>query len=509
MRAAARRCLAMAVLACAAIVVAASPGAAQPRTPTTSLARDKADTRKAAVAPRGPLLAVVSIARQRIQVYDRAGVVAQAPVSTGMAGHRTPTGVFSILQRSRFHRSNIYSNAPMPYMQRLTWSGIALHAGVLPGYPASHGCIRMPYAFATELWAMTRLGTRVVVAPDDATPAEIDHPRLPVPRLVPPPPGDADSVAEAAGVYGPGAATGGAAAGVKVADADGRIGPPSGRPVDPYRRAVALKAKAAADAVAAAKAAGGAADAAAARATEARSAVLALRKAESALAMAERRRERAARAAAPAAAPGSQAAERAVVALAAAEEALSEARRTAEEAWLLEAAARQEAFEASSAAAEAREASRVATAAVKAAERTLEPISIFVSRKAGKVFIRQGWVPIHEAPIAFAPEAPPLGTHLYVAMAPDADAGQMRWLSVSLPASPPRRQPRRHRQEAAATPVPAHVQATAASVLGRFEFPPETRRFIEERLWPGASLIVSDHAGSETGIHTDFIVLTR
>jgi hypothetical protein len=91
-------------------------------------------------------------------------------------------------------------------------------------------------------------------------------------------------------------------------------------------------------------------------------------------------------------------------------------------------------------------------------------------------------------------------------MAPDADAGQMRWLSVSLPASPPRRQPRRHRQEAA---TPAHVPATAASVLGRFELPPETRRFIEERLWPGASLIVSDHAGSETGIHTDFIVLTR
>ena len=105
-----------------------------------------ADAKEESVeAPPGPVLAVVSIAKQRIQVYGSTGLLAQSPVSTGMAGHRTPPGVFSILQRSRFHRSNIYSDAPMPYMQRLTWSGVALHAGVVPGYPASHGCIRLPH----------------------------------------------------------------------------------------------------------------------------------------------------------------------------------------------------------------------------------------------------------------------------------------------------------------------------------------------------------------------------
>ena len=95
----------------------------------------------------GPLIAVVSIARQRISIYGSDGLLAQSAVSTGQPGFRTPTGVFSVIQKNRFHRSNIYSGAPMPYMQRITWSGIALHAGVMPGYPASHGCIRLPQPF--------------------------------------------------------------------------------------------------------------------------------------------------------------------------------------------------------------------------------------------------------------------------------------------------------------------------------------------------------------------------
>src|SRR5258707_9392310 len=95
-----------------------------------------------------------------------------------MAGHPTPMGVFSIIQKPKFHHSNIYSGAPMPYMQRITWSGVAMHAGVLPGYPASHGCIRMPMAFAMKMWNWTKMGARVVVTPGEMTPASFSHPML-------------------------------------------------------------------------------------------------------------------------------------------------------------------------------------------------------------------------------------------------------------------------------------------------------------------------------------------
>lgn len=114
----------------------------------------------------GPLYMVVSIGRQQIHVYDGDRLIGAAAVSTGTRGHSTPTGDFPILQKRVKHRSNIYSNAPMPFMQRLTWDGIALHAGHNPGYPASHGCIRLPYAFAQKLFGLTQLGTLVTVAPD-------------------------------------------------------------------------------------------------------------------------------------------------------------------------------------------------------------------------------------------------------------------------------------------------------------------------------------------------------
>ncbi len=135
--------------------------------------------------PKGPLQLVVSIADQRVTLYSNGTRVAQGPVSTGMAGYPTPNGVFSILQKNRHHRSNIYSNAPMPYMQRLTWSGVALHEGVLPGYPASHGCIRMTRDFASRLWVVTKLGVRIVVARNDVVPYEFDHPKLLVPKQKP------------------------------------------------------------------------------------------------------------------------------------------------------------------------------------------------------------------------------------------------------------------------------------------------------------------------------------
>ncbi|MBI3704761.1 MAG: L,D-transpeptidase family protein [Rhizobiales bacterium] len=128
--------------------------------------------------PAGPLHIIVSIGKQRAELYSNGEPIISMPVSTGTADHPTPTGVFSILQKRTWHESNIYSAAPMPFMQRITWSGVALHEGVLPGYPASHGCIRLPRSFATWLFGFTDLGVRVIVAKDDPKVEDITHPLL-------------------------------------------------------------------------------------------------------------------------------------------------------------------------------------------------------------------------------------------------------------------------------------------------------------------------------------------
>lgn len=117
----------------------------------------------AEIAPSGPMLLIVNTSTQRALLYRNGIPIAATTVSTGRPGYSTPTGVFTILQKHVEHYSNKYNNAPMPYMLRLTWSGIALHAGQLPGYPASHGCIRLPAGFARLLYGVTRLGTTVVI----------------------------------------------------------------------------------------------------------------------------------------------------------------------------------------------------------------------------------------------------------------------------------------------------------------------------------------------------------
>jgi hypothetical protein len=122
------------------------------------------------VAPEGPVLLVVSLATQRAVIYRNGLPIGITTVSTGRPGYRTPTGVFTILQRHVEHYSSLYNNAPMPYMQRLTWGGVALHGGDLPGYPASHGCIRLPQEFARLLYGVTRLGMTVVVTNQAAVP---------------------------------------------------------------------------------------------------------------------------------------------------------------------------------------------------------------------------------------------------------------------------------------------------------------------------------------------------
>ncbi len=129
-------------------------------------------------SPSGPIVMVVSLPDQRAHVYRNGVIIGATTVSTGKPGHETPTGVFTILEKDVDHHSSTYNNAPMPYMERLTWSGVALHAGRLPGYPASHGCVRMPYEFAQLLFAETKKGMTVVISDETQSPATVSHPGL-------------------------------------------------------------------------------------------------------------------------------------------------------------------------------------------------------------------------------------------------------------------------------------------------------------------------------------------
>src|SRR5205085_2439864 len=138
-----------------------------------------------ATAPRHagePVMAIVSIKTQQVTFYDADGWILRAPVSTGTTGRETPAGVFAVLQKDKDHHSTLYDDAWMPNMQRITWNGIALHGGPLPGYAASHGCVRMPYDFAEKLFDKTRIGMRVIISPNDAAPVEFSHRALFVPK---------------------------------------------------------------------------------------------------------------------------------------------------------------------------------------------------------------------------------------------------------------------------------------------------------------------------------------
>lgn len=156
-----------------AVAIAAAPADAKKRKDGAAPDDSIADLDKSE-----PMVLVVSLKQQKLDVYRGTTLVTTSQVSTGMPGHATKAGVFSILEKQRFHHSNIYSGAPMPFMNRITWSGTALHAGVVPGYPASHGCIRLPFSFAPRLFQITTVGDNVIVARDRPVPQVIDHPAL-------------------------------------------------------------------------------------------------------------------------------------------------------------------------------------------------------------------------------------------------------------------------------------------------------------------------------------------
>ena len=445
-------------------------------------------------APPEPLVAVISLPSQRINVYGSSGMVADSKISTGQSGFRTPTGVFSVLQRNRYHESNIYSGAPMPFMQRLTWSGIALHQGVVPGYPASHGCIRLPGEFATQMWGLGRIGMRVIVAPRDVAPTSIAHANLPVPIMTPVPAGAAPHAVVTASVAAP------------TTEGEQRL-------LDPFRLAHARKLKAQATQIAADKAVKPAFDVATEKSAEASRASEELRRAEAALPEAAEglleARAQMVRAQTP------EAEDQARPAIAVAEQALDLAEKRLAAAKLAESAVSDAAFAAARAARDAEDAARAALDDARRANAGTEPVSIFVSRKEARVFVRQGFVPLHDEPISIVEPGRPLGTHVYTAIEAKDGGAALRWIGVTVPSNPPEPEADRSRKsgardQRAAIPSAAPDASNAAGALERIELPEATRKLVADRLWPGASLTISDFGISgETGKGTDFIVLTK
>lgn len=427
--------------------------------------------------PPEPLITVVSIADQKIDVYGPRGRISGSRISSGKAGHSTPSGVFSILQRNRYHKSNLYSNAPMPFMQRLTWSGIALHEGHLPGYRASHGCIRLPRAFASSLWSMGRIGMRVIVSPSSVRPVGFAHPRLPAPLKAPQP-----RVASL----------------VKVAaTADGMSGGEN-RALLPFEAAELRLAAATAAKSEAAKAVKPAYDLANAKSAEAHRASAGLRASAGILADAEEHLEveRLAMVTVQ-----SEAAESAILTrIRIAEAGANAAREAHEKLKRIEATTSGEAFAAARAAREADLASEAANDELTLARRATSPISVFVSRQTGQVYVRQGFHEILAAPVSIAEPDRPLGTHVFTAVEEFGDA-EMRWVVVSVPTSggtSPR-----------SASGPVRSDGTPSDALDRIDLPADVRQLLSERLWPGASIIVSDFGLGETGPGTDFVITTR
>jgi L,D-transpeptidase catalytic domain len=404
-----------------------------------------------------PVMAIVSLRSQQITIYDSKGWILRAPVSSGQRGRETPAGIFSIIGKEAEHYSNLYDDAYMPNMQRLTWSGIALHGGPLPGHPASHGCVRMPYDFAGQLFETTRLGMRVIVAPTDVAPVAIAHPALFQPK--------ADAAAAVA---------------ARVAEAD-----EASSKADQTRLAAAVAYREVAQAMVPVRALR----------------TLKLR-AELVVAAAER-------------------------AIASSE--LAEAKEQAEEAKA-KAAARVAELEAKLAAAEAkqqpkldrlaaaREAADAAeTARVEAAEaaqnavRALQPVSVFVSRKTQRLYLRQAFRPILEIPVTIRDPDLPIGTHVFTALERTDGSGDMQWSVVSLVGGHPSD---RTPEVQSRGPGDRNTEQMRADALGakaaldRIAIPQETLDQIAGIVSPRSSLIISDEAASaETGRGTEFVIL--
>jgi lipoprotein-anchoring transpeptidase ErfK/SrfK len=484
---------------------------------STAGKRDKNSKKEEAkkIAPQGAVYAIVSLADQHVTVYDSTGRIAQSRISTGMPGHPTPIGLFSILGKERWHRSNIYSGAPMPFMQRITWSGVAMHLGVVPGHPASHGCIRLPDGFAQQFWGMTQIGSRVMIARRDPTPVEISSALLPVPKLRPAPevlPGSQQSslpsstpvklasISEASPMSAAAAqeTQPSSAAAVKL--------------LNPIDYAKALKERALASKVVSEHAAKNALRSAQAAGAEAHQAMDDVNKAETDLRAAEAKLAATAVAVAPPGAQGPDVAVEADSASARAAAQVERARAALVQAQSREVGKRQVAFAAVRMWKDAVAAAELAAGTIKEAERRLKPASVLFSKKVGRVFIRQNWKEVYEAPITFKDPDRPIGTHLFIAVSGDAD-GKVRWSAISVPSGgtpsgEPQRKHSKNDRRADNAPVPQGDTASAA--LDRVEVADDLRERIAELVWVGAQVIVTDNAPSdEMGQGSDIIVSTH
>jgi len=405
-----------------------------------------------------PVMAIVSLREQRITVYDAKGWILRAPVSSGQKGRETPAGIFSVIQKEQDHYSNLYDDAYMPNMQRITWSGIALHGGVLPGHPASHGCVRMPYEFAADLFDATAIGMRVIVAPGDVAPVELVHPALLQPK-----PG-AEALAAARNAEAQEAAK----KAVQARLAAGTAAREATRAMVPVRAAENLKPKAEAQLAAADMALGSANSADARQQAEGAKAQAAARVAELQLQWDAAKAE-----------------------LQSKLDAVTAAREAAVSAETARAAAAEAAHQAA---------------------REREPVSVLISRKTQRLYIRRAFEPIFESPVTIADPDRPIGTFVFTAIGRTSDDAHLRWSAVSLVGGhPPGGAVEPHGRARGSSgrnvePPPTDPDSAKAA-LDRIAIPQDALDRIAA-VAPRSSLIVTDEGLSpETGKGTDFVVL--
>lgn len=478
-----------------------------------------------------PVFAVVSLNEQRINVYGVNGRVLSSPVSSGNVGYETPAGVFSIVQKKPQHNSNLYDDASMPFMQRITWTGIALHAGALPGYAASHGCVRLPLAFAEQLFGVTKMGMRVILTRDEIIPQDFNHPALFKPRLLQ---ASVEQQQPATPRYARVATRGELPISRIGAHAIDNVLTPSPTSEKYLAMLGTLATSKAAESERSARRANEARQNAQRKAAEAAVAVRNIKAAELNVARAEDGVKAAVKALETVTAKPDTKPE----ILKAHETAKEKAEaRLAETRTQLETAKTQNQAKIDAATAAAEEAKKADIAREDAAEaseeasRRLSPVSVFVSRKMRRVYVRQANLPIMEMPINIKNASDPIGTYVFTAL-DFADGGteEMRWSVVSMyknirdvkaeePAEPVSKPGAPTRPSATPAPVaskksaaksesfPADV-AGARNALDRIELPADVKTRVAELLVPGSSLLISDEAPSiETGKDTDFIVV--
>ena len=517
-------------------------------------------------AAKGPLVINVSLARQRLVVYDANGPIAESPVSSGRVGYSTPAGVYSIVQKKRQHYSNLYAGASMPNMQRITWSGVALHAGALPGYPASHGCIRLPHGFSQKLFGMTSMGTRVIVSREPVTPVPIVHDRLFAafpPEAVATAPANV-KVADASGAAG--ASTVSQVLGVSTAVASET--PDMTSPRSAYRERRRAEMEALTGEIRAAgyeraekanlleqaqKASAAARQPLIAARAEAEKARTEMKELEQAKARADRelaelekpeappvtREERKSKKSASKKAAARKVsakkvdpavrdariaelkdelleypalAEAARVAWASADAALKAAEAAATEADAKRTAAMNEL---ASANARLQRGLSKELAAKRMEQKRNLPVSVLVSRAKKRLYVRQGYEDMFDVEVAFDKPDEPIGTHVFTALDYTADRTGMQWSVASIPYNKASdvKKSKKDKTAKAKEQQPAPVSTspqTAAAALDRIAIPEDVREQIADVMKPGSSMIISDGGiGNETGEYTDFIVPLR